>query len=374
LFVKIELAGIDGYGGALYSGTGCFHRRECLCGVKYSKDQKPIIIDANGRTKNKSVSELEESSKVLANCSFERDTQWGKEMGLIYGCPVEDIVTGLAIQCRGWKPVYYNPDKAAFLGVAPITLDLALVQMKRWSEGMFQIFFSMYCPFTYGHSKIKLGAQMGYCIYLLWAPCSFPVLYYLLSPPLSLLRGVPLFPRVSSLWFLPFAYVFSATTACSLTESIICGDTLKSWWNMQRMWMVRRTTAYLFGFADTITRHFGFSETSFTVTDKVVDEEGIKRYEEDTIEFGSDSVFYVILSTLAMVNFLCLVNGITKVVFSSADLEEFIGQISVCLVAVMLNFPVYHALFFRSDKGRLPSAVLFKSFAIASVLCIVAVC
>ncbi|KAI8018846.1 Cellulose synthase-like protein E6 [Camellia lanceoleosa] len=34
----IELAGIDGYNAALYCGTGCFHRRESLCGLKYSEN------------------------------------------------------------------------------------------------------------------------------------------------------------------------------------------------------------------------------------------------------------------------------------------------------------------------------------------------
>lgn len=118
------------------------------------------------------------------------------QMGLVYGCLVEDIITGLTIQCRGWKPVYYNPERPAFLGVAPNTLDVALVQHKRWCEGMFHIFVSEYCPFIYAHGKIKLGAQMGYCVYLLWAPNSFALLYYLIIPSICLLRGIPLFPEV----------------------------------------------------------------------------------------------------------------------------------------------------------------------------------
>lgn len=124
------------------------------------------------------------------------------QMGLMYGYPVEDIITGLTIQCRGWKSVYYNPSKPAFLGVAPTILDVALVQHKRWAEGMFQIFLSKYCPFIYGHGKIKLGAQMGYCIYLLWPPVSVPTLTYVLVPSLSLLHGIPLFPKVISFYLL----------------------------------------------------------------------------------------------------------------------------------------------------------------------------
>ena len=124
------------------------------------------------------------------------------QMGLMYGCSVEDVITGLVIQCKGWEPVYYSPYKRAFLGVAATTLDDALIQYKRWAEGMFQIFFSKYCPFFYGHRKIKLGAQMGYCVYLLWAPNSLPMLYYTIVPPLFLLRGVALFPEVPHSFFL----------------------------------------------------------------------------------------------------------------------------------------------------------------------------
>lgn len=120
-------------------------------------------------------------------------------MGLVYGCAAEDMVTGLTIQCKRWKPVYYNPTKSAFLGVSPTTLDQHLVQYKRWSEGLFQIFLSKYCPKIYGHGKISFGAQIGYCLFLLWAPVALPTLYYVVIPALSLLHGVPLFPKVCTL-------------------------------------------------------------------------------------------------------------------------------------------------------------------------------
>ena len=118
------------------------------------------------------------------------------QMGLVYGCPVEDLITGLTIQCRGWKSVYYNPKRKAFLGVSPATLEVALIQHKRWAEGSSPIFLSKYCPFIYGHGKIKLGAQMGYSICLLWAPLSLPTLCYVIVPSLCLLNGVSLFPEV----------------------------------------------------------------------------------------------------------------------------------------------------------------------------------
>ncbi|CAA2986859.1 cellulose synthase E6 [Olea europaea subsp. europaea] len=368
---KIELAGIDGFGGTLYCGTGCFHRRESLCGNKYSKDHKFELHNEKSNTKGKTVQELEEECKPLANCNYEKGTQWGKEMGLVYGCPVEDIVTGLTIQCRGWKPVFYNPTKHAFLGIAPTTLDVALIQFKRWAEGLFQIFFSKYCPFIYGHGKINLGAQMGYCVYLLWAPVSLPTMYYVIIPALGLLHNVPLFPEVSSLWFLPFAYVFAAKTIYSLVEDLICGDTLKGWWNLQRMWIIRRTTSYLFAFIDTVIWQLGFAQTSFSVTAKVVDDDVLKRYQQEIMEFGTLSIMFTIIATIALLNLFSLGWGIKNVVFGTIlmDLEKFIPQMTISGLLVLLNIPVYQA-FFRNDKGCLPSSIVFKSIVIASLACL----
>ncbi|KAL6323670.1 hypothetical protein AAG906_002137 [Vitis piasezkii] len=155
--IKVELAGIDSNGGPCYVGTECFHRRETLCGKIY-----------------------------------EDNTQWRKEMGLKYGCPVEDVLTGLSIQCRGWKSICFKFS----------TLLQSLTQHERY-----------YCPFTYGHKRIPLKLQISYCLSLLWAPNCLSTLYYFAIPSLRLLKGISLLPKISSLWILPFAYVISSSCA-----------------------------------------------------------------------------------------------------------------------------------------------------------------
>ncbi|CAN6559037.1 unnamed protein product [Malus baccata var. baccata] len=368
----VELAGLGGYGAALFCGTGCFHRRECLFGKKYSKDYRGQWNTEGQNTIDRSIQELEESAKTLITCGYEKGTKWGKEMGLMYGCPVEDIVSGLAIQCRGWKSIYYNPERKGFLCISPNTLDIALVQQKRWCEGMFQIFFSKYCPFIYGHGKIKLGAQMGYCLYLLWAPLSFPTMYYVAVPPLCLLHGIPLFPKVSSPWFLAFTYVFVAKNVYSIIEALHCGSSLKAWWNLQRMWLFRRITSYFFAFFDTIKRQLGLAETDFALTDKVMTEDVTKRYEQEVMEFGSPSIMYTVLATSALLNLMSLVWGTKRVAMDidSKASEQLISQVFLCGILVMINFPVYQALFFRSDKGHIPSSVVFKSVLLLTLACL----
>ncbi|KAL0919481.1 hypothetical protein M5K25_011576 [Dendrobium thyrsiflorum] len=368
IILKVDFPGQDGQGGPVYTGSCCFHRRDCLNGRKYNelikiemKGKKPNISEA-------SVSILEERAKNLATCSYEENTQWGKEMGMKYGCPVEDIITGLTIQCRGWKSAHFSPKKEAFLGLAPTTLSQVLVQHKRWAEGNFQIFLSKYCPFLYGFRRTKLGHQMGYCIYSLWAVNCIPTLIYVVIPSICLLHEISLFPSVFSFWFIPFAFVIALSYVVSLWESLFLGETLKAWWNEQRMWLYKRTTSYLFALVDTILKLIGMNDLAFAITPKVADEESSKRYEKGIMEFGSTSPMFTILSTVAMLNLFCLVGGIKEVIINGVGgLGSFFLQFLLCGSLVLINFPIFEASFFRNDKGCIPTNTMLLSVALVIV-------
>ncbi|PIA26455.1 hypothetical protein AQUCO_09300036v1 [Aquilegia coerulea] len=368
---EVEFSGIDGYGGPLYIGTGCFHRRETISGGKYSENYKFEYKENFVNQVQESASELEKTAKILADCAFEEGTQWGKEMGLKYGCPVEDVITGLSIHCRGWKSVYFNPTRKGFLGIAPTTLGQTLVQHKRWSEGDFQIILSKYGPLSYGVGRIKLGLQMAYCIYCFWAPNCLPTLYYSVIPSLYLLKGISLFPRITSPWFLPFAYVIITEILSSLGEFLCFGSTLQCWWNEQRIWLFKRTTSYLFGFIDTLLNVFGFANSGFDITAKLTDEDVSKRYEKDIMEFGNSSPMFIILATLAMLNLVCLLWGLQRMIMNTktSNFESLFLQVLLCGFLVVINLPIYNGLFFRKDNGRMPTSVTVKSIILAVLTC-----
>ncbi|KAF8409747.1 hypothetical protein HHK36_005826 [Tetracentron sinense] len=330
---EVDFPGLDGYGGPLYVGTGCFHRRDTLCGRKYGEEHS---------------------------------------MGLKYGCPVEDVITGLSIQCNGWKSVFYNPPRKGFLGVAPTTLAESLVQHKRWSEGDFQILLSKYSPLLYGHGKISPGLRMGYCIYCLWAPNCLATLYYVTIPSLCLLKGISLFPMISSPWFLPFAYVIFTSNAYSLGEFLLSGGTIRGWWHDKRMRVFKRTSSYLFSFIDTIFNLLGFDKSAFVITAKVADQDVYQRYQQDIIEFGTSSPMFVILATLALLNLFSLVWVVKRVVMNMKFRfhESMVLQILLCGLLVAINIPLYQGLFLRKDKGSMPTSLTFKSIIIALMACI----
>ncbi|XP_038689760.1 cellulose synthase-like protein E6 [Tripterygium wilfordii] len=375
VIMGVEIHGFDANGGPCYIGTGCFHRRETLLGKKYNEESKAEWKRSNEIKTDENAGLLKETCKILASCTYEEKTQWGKEMGIKYGCAVEDIMTGLAIQCRGWRSIYYNPERKGFLGVAPTTLLQSLVQHKRWSEGDLQIFLSQYCPFLHGHKKIPLKLQLSYCLFLLWAPNCLATLYYVVVPSLCLLRGVYLFPKISSLWVLPFAYIFFASRAYSLREFIWCGGTFLGWWNDQRMWVFKRTTSYLFGLLDNILKLMGISNSGFVVTAKVADEEVSLRYEQEMIEFGYPSPMFNILATLSLLNMFSFIWGIRMVIkdFKSEILDLFALQILLCGLLVSINLPMYKGLFFRKDSGRMPTSITYQSIAFALLTCSMAI-
>lgn len=70
----------------MYIGTGCFHRRDVLCGRKFNKQYRNDWNNANDENINHrieaSLQEMEEKSKPLASCTYEENTSWGKEVNL----------------------------------------------------------------------------------------------------------------------------------------------------------------------------------------------------------------------------------------------------------------------------------------------------
>ncbi|XP_071709211.1 cellulose synthase-like protein E1 [Rutidosis leptorrhynchoides] len=337
---RLEMGGMDANGGPCYIGGGCFLRRNAL----ELSTMRPL--NQNGVPKT-------------------RETKEKACVGIMYGFPVEDMVTGLAIQCRGWKSVYLNTEQKGFVGVAPTTLLDVLVQHTRWSEGQFSTLLSKFCPFLYGIKRIPFRLQMSYTLYFLWAPNCLPVLAYVTIPQLCLLKEIPLFPKISSLWILPFLYVIISQYMYSLGEFVSCGGTVKGWWNE---WLFKRTTSYFVAFLETLLRQFGFSELRFMVTPKVVDKDVLQRYKKEVMEFGSHSRMFVALGSIAMLNlfglFSSFISFAEKRVF-----DELALQTGLCVVVAMIKLPVYDGLFVRTDEGKIPTSVSCTLIVLPMLAC-----
>lgn len=118
------------------------------------------------------------------------------QIGFRYGSLSEDYHTGFRMQCEGWKSIFCDPDRPAFLGDVPITLNDALNQQKRWSIGLLEVGFSKYSPATFGVKAIGLLMGLAYAQSAFWAIWSIPITTYAFLPQLALLNKVYIFPKV----------------------------------------------------------------------------------------------------------------------------------------------------------------------------------
>ena len=118
------------------------------------------------------------------------------QMGFRYGTLVEDLYTSCLMQCEGWKSIYCNPKRPAFLGKSPINLHDFLNQTMRWSVGLLEVAFSRYSPITFGVQSISLLSGLCFAHYTFWAIWAIPVTIYAFLPQLALLNSASIFPKV----------------------------------------------------------------------------------------------------------------------------------------------------------------------------------
>ena len=179
--------------------------------------------------------------------------------------------------------------------------------------------------------------------------------------------------QLSSPWFLPFAYTITAIYTYSLAEFLLCGGTILGWWNEQRMWLYKRTSSYLFALIDTIMKFLGFSEMKFVITSKVADEQVSQRYLNEIMEFGVHSPMFTILASIALIN-LSSFSVLIKKMFVGDEqrkkmiMEKLSLQILLCGVLVLINFPLFKAIFIRKDKGKMPNSVTTKAAVVSIII------
>ncbi|KAK1394418.1 hypothetical protein POM88_013474 [Heracleum sosnowskyi] len=113
--------------------------------------QSPVVIAATfmeqgGIPPTTNPATLLKEAIHVISCGYEDKSEWGKEIGWIYGSVTEDILTGFKMHARGWISVYCVPPRPAFKGSAPINLSDRLNQVLRWALGSIEILLSRHCP------------------------------------------------------------------------------------------------------------------------------------------------------------------------------------------------------------------------------------
>ncbi|KAL2902924.1 Cellulose synthase-like protein G2 [Bienertia sinuspersici] len=299
------------------------------------------------------------------------------QMGFRYGSLVEDYYTGYLLQCEGWRSIFCNPERAAFLGDSPVTLNDILGQCKRWMIGLLDVLLSRRSPMTYGIRKLGLFTSFTYTIYAIWPLLCIPMTIYAFIPQLALLHGISIFPEISDPMFGLYIFLFVGANAKDLLDFVLEKGTLERWWNSQRIWMIYGLSSFLFGCTEYILSSLGITVPGFDVTSKLQDDELRKRYEQGSFEFGVASPMFVPIIMTAIINLISFIVGLNEVfrrgiLEYDSNINGLILQIMLSCFVVINCKPIYEAMLFRSNKGRMSTKITLIGAFLASILCLLA--
>ncbi|GAB2281812.1 Cellulose synthase A catalytic subunit 4 [UDP-forming] [Dionaea muscipula] len=308
---------------------------------------------------------IKEAIHVIS-CGYEEKTEWGKEIGWIYGSVTEDILTGFKMHCRGWKSVYCVPKRAAFKGSAPINLSDRLHQVLRWALGSVEIFLSRHCPLWYGYGgKLKWLERLAYVNTIVYPFTSIPLLAYCTIPAVCLLTGkfiIPTLTNFASVWFMALFLSIIATGVLELRWS---GVSIEDWWRNEQFWVIGGVSAHLFAVFQGLLKVLAGVDTNFTVTSKVGED----------AEFGELyqikwTTLLIPPTTLIIVNMVGVVAGVSDAINNGyGSWGPLFGKLFFALWVIIHLYPFLKGLMGR--QNRTPTIVVLWSILLASIFSLV---
>ncbi|GAB2217684.1 hypothetical protein Droror1_Dr00000887 [Drosera rotundifolia] len=386
--MQLMLPGMDGAGGPFLCGTNFYMKRKAIYGTELNEGTGLKELRVTFGPSNefiKSINVIQEpkpsldseefdsrirEAQFLASCTYEQSTKWGQEVGFLYHSVVEDFFTGFTLHCKGWKSVYCNPARAQFLGTTTTNLNDLLFQNSRWFAGMVEVALSKYCPFWYRPAEISLLSRMFYGVIAVWPLClSSSVWFFAVVPQLCLIRGIPLYPAVSSPLFLGIAFIFILSTARNVYDGLSAGGCIVSWCSGERMWMMKSLTSHLYGSFDAIMKTLGVGQTSFTPTNKVIDEQQEKRYHMGIYDFQASNIYLIPVGSAVILNLASLLVGLARVI-TVDSWNELFAQLFLSAYVVFMSYPMIEAMLLRKDSGRVPPSTTLIS-AVSALVAIV---
>nr|ATQ35921.1 cellulose synthase 4A [Linum usitatissimum] len=333
--------------------------------------QSPVFIastlmEAGGLPEGTTSSSLIKEAIHVISCGYEEKTDWGKEVGWIYGSVTEDILTGFKMHCRGWKSVYCCPERAAFRGSAPINLSDRLHQVLRWALGSIEIFMSHHCPLWYGWGgKLKFLQRLAYINTVVYPFTSIPLLAYCTIPAVCLLTGKFIIPTISNLASIWFLALFLSIIATSVLELRWSGVSIEDLWRNEQFWVIGGVSAHLFAVFQGLLKVLGGVDTNFTVTSKAADDS----------EFGDLYLFkwttlLIPPTTLIILNLVGVVAGVSDAINNGyGSWGPLFGKLFFAFWVIVHLYPFLKGL--MGKQNRTPTIVVLWSILLASIFSLV---
>ncbi|CAL1376226.1 unnamed protein product [Linum trigynum] len=292
----------------------------------------------------------------VISCWYEDKTEWGVNVGWIYGSVTEDVVTGFRMHERGWRSVYCVTKRDAFRGTAPINLTDRLHQVLRWATGSVEIFFSRNNALLAGR-RLKFLQRIAYLNVGIYPFTSIFLIVYCFLPALSLFANKFI---VNSLDvnFLSYLLVITITlTMLAVLEIKWSGIALEEWWRNEQFWLIGGTSAHLAAVLQGLLKVVAGIEISFTLTSKSAADEDDEYAELYLIKWTS---LMIPPCVIIIVNIVAIAVGFSRTIYSAIpQWNNLIGGAFFSFWVLVHMYPFAKGLMGR--RGKTPTIVFVWS-------------
>ncbi|WMV57259.1 hypothetical protein MTR67_050644 [Solanum verrucosum] len=309
-----------------------------------------------------SASLLKEAIHVIS-CGYEDKTEWGKEVGWIYGSVTEDILTGFKMHCHGWRSVYCMPKRPAFKGSAPINLSDRLHQVLRWALGSVEIFFSRHCPIWYGYGcGLKPLERFSYINSIVYPLTALPLIAYCTLPAICLLTGNFIVPELSNYASIVFMALFISIAATTILEIRWGGVGIDDMWRNEQFWVIGGVSSHFFALLQGLLKVLAGVNTSFTVTSKAADDGEFS----ELYVFKWTSLLIPPL-TLLIMNIIGVVVGVSDAINNGYESwGPLFGKLFFALWVIVHLYPFLKGM--MGKQSNVPTIIIVWSILLASIL------
>lgn len=134
-------------------------------------------------------------------------------------------------------------------------------------------------------------------------------------------------------------------------EVFTSGGTLRTWWNEQRIWVIKVVSGSLFGCIDCLMKMLGISTTVFRLTNKAIAKEKVENYEKGKFDFEGAQVFMVPMVALVIWNLVCFIGGIWSII-GKGNVSDMFGQLLLSTFLLVVSYPVIEGIVTRKSRGK----------------------
>ncbi|XP_020224052.1 probable cellulose synthase A catalytic subunit 3 [UDP-forming] [Cajanus cajan] len=318
------------------------------------------LVDGETLKHGNLASQLTEAIHVIS-CGYEEKTEWGKEVGWIYGSVTEDILTGFKMHCHGWRSIYCIPKRTGFKVSTPRHLSNGLQQVFQWALGSTEIFMSKHCPLWYGYGGgLKWLQRISYINAIVYPLTSIPLVVYCTLPAVCLLTGKFIIPELSNTAGMWFIAVFFCIFTTSVLEMRWSGVTVDEWWRNEQFWVIGGVSAHFLALFLGIFKVLAGVNTNFIVTSKVDDDK------EHSDMFGLKwTTLLIIPTTLLILNIIAVVAGVSYAINNGfVSWGPLFGKLLFSLWVILHLYPFLKGMMGRHN--RTPTIVLVWAILLAS--------